>query len=403
MLSAFISGELFSHQIGCLDISHCLTYHPNTQSITPRLFKLDNSDLLAMDHLLLQKILFQIDTTAYPLVQFIADLKLMISLSNKHKTPFIKIREKSEKLLRGAEIVGYHLLQGQSRLNSLDISACATQVLEIISNLPNTKSDQRSSEDNSPSPDSEANQHSLEMLKILSSESKEDYEFQAQLSPDNLRTFRYFKLQATANHFNSKHIPKLVIANFTQISDYLGALFLLHLAGDFQIENQQIVRSAVKVIPLMESVEDFYRFPIDLSILLSLRMIRQYIRHHKEFLFMIACSDTPRENGHVAANSAIITSLSRINGVFAKGFYFGAAKEGANDLGLMANEELLEGWRREKASGHALEETSDFSEITGTVKESAQFWDRVYSQYEVIQENEKSLVMKDLINQKNIK
>ena len=358
-----------------------------------------------MDHLLLQKILSQIDTTAYPLVQFINELKQMILLSNKPKSPFIKIREKSEKLLRGAEIVGYHLLQGQSRLNSIDISACATQVLEIISNQCKPKSNEASFEERNVYSDSDlgANQHSLEMLKILSSETKEDYEFQGQLSPDNLRTFRYFKLQATANHFNSKHIPKLVIANFTQISDYLGALFLLHLAGDFEIQNQQIVRSAVKVIPLMESVEDFYRFPLDLSVLLSLRMIREYIRHHKEFLFMIACSDTPRENGHVAANSAIITSLSRINGVFAKGFYFGAAKEGANDLGLMANEELLEGWRGAKASGLALEETSDFGEMSGSVKESAQFWDRVYSQYEVVQENEKSLVMRDLANQKNIK
>lgn len=191
-----------------------------------------------------------------------------------------------------------------------------------------------------------------------------------ELNYEDLRIFRHFKLQSHVNRFNNRHIPKLVIANFTSYLDFLSGFFLLHQTQNLTNEGSVISHSKVKMIPLLESTENFYMFPDIVQRLLTIDLVRNYIGWYKEMVFMIACSDTPRENGAVSANSAIMTCLRQINDTFLKGVH----------LGPELNQERL-------ALGT---EAVDYGMVPPRAPDSAvkAFWDKVYSKNQILYEDE---------------
>jgi hypothetical protein len=91
---------------------------------------------------------------------------------------------------------------------------------------------------------------------------------------------------------------------------------------------------------------------------------------------MIACSDTPRENGLVASNSAIITCLAEINDTFLKGTHL--TEEETQELELINDP-------------HGL--------LLDSNKPLQAFWDTVYNQTEIITENPTEITFKKIKNE----
>jgi phosphoenolpyruvate carboxylase len=311
-----------------------------------------------------------INTSRYPLNIFIEDLKEALSICSKSNSNLQKFVSKIRKMLNGAKIVGYHLMQGQSRLDAESLSDTAKNILGLLTKQSgNADINQLSKED-----------LGTRMIEFMLSNPSAIFEREHELNYEDLRIFRHFKLQSHVNKFNNRHIPKLVIANFTSHIDFLSGLFLLHQTQNLTIEGNKVIHSKVKMIPLLESTVHFYSFPGIIQKLLTIQFVRNYIGWYKEMVFMIACSDTPRENGPVAANSAIMTCLRNINDTFLKGIHLGKelteerAKLGVrdSDYGIVchdsASPEIKEFWERVYKNNKIVFEDSKKIEIS-TLKE----------------------------------
>jgi hypothetical protein len=94
-------------------------------------------------------------------------------------------------------------------------------------------------------------------------------------------------------------------------------------------------------------------------------------------VFMIACSDTPRENGPVAANSAIMTCLREINDTFLKGVH----------LGEVLNKERL-GLGKENL---------EYGLVLSKEEKVKQFWEKVYKNNSIVYEDEKEIRISSIL------
>jgi len=209
------------------------------------------------------------------------------------------------------------------------------------------------------------------MIWFMLNNQSDIFDREHELNYEDLRIFRHFKLQSHVNKFNNRHIPKLVIANFTSHLDFLSGLFLLHQTENLTMDGSQIIHSKVKMIPLLESTENFYMFPGIIQKLLTVDLVRNYIEWYKEMVFMIACSDTPRENGPVAANSAIMTCLRDINDTFLKGIHLGEK---------LNQERLLLG-----------QNNIDYGLVSSNDSNVEEFWNRIYSNNKIVHEDENNI------------
>lgn len=328
------------------------------------MLKISDSELIKEDERILQILVNLINTKKYPLRTFIEDIDKVRDICMQDVEQFSQLKIKFEKLLTGAKIVGYHLLQGQSRLDSEILTRTAKKILSILQQKKGISSSDEFSQD------------VIDYFMNHQNDSDTWFLFESELNLEELRMFRYFKLQGIVNTFNRRHIPKLVIANYQNYEDFLSALFLLKQGNDFDNQQEDIIKSSVKIIPLIEDMEGFYKFSEDMKVLLSLKIIRNYFKKHTEFVFMIACSDTPRENGLVASNSAIITCLSEINDTFLKGTHL--TEQELGELELINN---------------------PYGLLLGSNKPLQIFWDTVYNYTEIIAENPTEIVFKKQNNQ----
>jgi phosphoenolpyruvate carboxylase len=297
-----------------------------------------------------------INTSAYPLYEFIDDLKNALEICKSENSNLQKFRPKIKKMLNGAKIVGYHLMQGQSRLDAESLTSAAKNILKLISD---------SELDTCPS------NIGARMIWFMLNNQSDIFGREHELNYEDLRIFRHFKLQSHVNKFNNRHIPKLVIANFTNHLDFLSGLFLLHQTENLTMDGSEIIHSKVKMIPLLESTENFYMFPGIIQKLLTVDLVRNYIEWYKEMVFMIACSDTPRENGPVAANSAIMTCLRDINDTFLKGIHLGEK---------LNQERLLLG-----------QKNIDYGLVSSNDSNVEEFWNRIYSNNKIVHEDENNI------------
>lgn len=329
------------------------------------ILKLTNEDIQKEDHRLLEQMIEHINTSRYPLNIFIQDLKEALKICSQSSSNLQKFVSKIKKMLNGAKIVGYHLMQGQSRLDAESLSDTAKHILELLD------------KDSAPRTDDqmEANSEDLgtRMISFMLSNPSTIFEREHELNYEDLRIFRHFKLQSHVNKFNNRHIPKLVIANFTTHIDFLSGMFLLHQTQNLTIQGNSIIHSKVKMIPLLESIVHFYSFPGIIQKLLTIQFVRNYIGWYKEMVFMIACSDTPRENGPVAANSAIMTCLREINDTFLKGIHLGAE----------LSEERQALGQRNMDFGVVCPESASI--------EIRQFWEKVYKNNSIVFEDSKKI------------
>ena len=300
-----------------------------------------------------------INTSSYPLNEFIKDLNNAFNICKNENSNLNKFKPKIKKMLNGAKIVGYHLMQGQSRLDAETLRSAAQNILKLIKNKEFS------------------GELGTEMLTFMLNNSSSIFDREHELDFEDLRIFRHFKLQSFVNKFNNRHIPKLVIANFTTHLDFISGLFLLHQTQNLETNGSQIIHSKVKMIPLLESIEHFYTFPIIIKKLLTIDMVRQYIDWYNEMVFMIACSDTPRENGPVAANSAIMTALREINDTFLKGMH----------LGLERAKQRLEFNYDHLHYGMIDEKNTDQAVLD--------FWNQIHSNREIIKETDKMIEIED--------
>ena len=315
-----------------------------------------NEEIFEEDNRLLSQMIEYINTSAYPLFEFIKDLKSALEICSSENSNLQKFLPKIKKMLNGAKIVGYHLMQGQSRLDAESLTSAAVNILNLISR----STSQDGPEDNG-----------ARMIWFMLNNKSDIFSREHELNYEDLRIFRHFKLQSHVNKFNNRHIPKLVIANFTNHLDFLSGLFLLHQTENLTIEGSQIKHSKVKMIPLLESIENFYLFPGIIQKLLTVDVVRNYIEWYKEMVFMVACSDTPRENGPVAANSAIMTCLREINDTFLKGIHLG---EELNSQRLNLGKENI-----------------DYGLVLSKEERVKDFWDGVYKNNDIIYEDEKEI------------
>lgn len=296
-----------------------------------------------------------INTSEYPLYRFIEDLKRALAICSATNSTLQKFIPKIRKILSGAKIVGYHLMQGQSRLDAESLTSTAENILKL----------------QVPAPQGEGVESGVQMIEYMLGHQSTIFAREHELNYEDLRIFRHFKLQSYVNKFNNRHIPKLVIANFTSHLDFLSGFFLLHQTQNLRTEGSAVRHSKVKMIPLLESTSNFYMFPGIVQKLLTVDLVRNYIEWYKEMVFMIACSDTPRENGAVAANSAIMTCLRQINDTFLKGIH----------LGPQLNQERL-------ALGKDAVEFGLIRSGAGAGAEQVEaFWERVYSQNKIVYED----------------
>lgn len=300
-----------------------------------------------------------INTSSYPLNEFIKDLNSAYDICKRENSNLKKFRSKIKKMLNGAKIVGYHLMQGQSRLDAETLRSAAKNILTLMGKK------------------NESNDLGTEMLTFMLNNPSTIFDREHELDFEDLRIFRHFKLQSYVNKFNNRHIPKLVIANFTTHLDFLSGLFLLHQTENLKTKGSSILHSKVKMIPLLESIEHFYTFPVIIKKLLTIDMVRHYIDWYKEMVFMIACSDTPRENGPVAANSAIMTALREINDTFLKGMHLGAK---------MTQERLSFNYKNLQYG---------MIDEANTDQEVLDFWNKVHSNREIIKENENIIELRE--------
>lgn len=306
---------------------------------------------------MLRQMIDYINTSAYPLYMFIEDLKRALAICSAANSNLQKFVPKIKKMLNGAKIVGYHLMQGQSRLDAESLTSAAQNILQLVQSQETV-------------PQNEGSEAGIQMIQHMLQNESVIFDREHELNYEDLRIFRHFKLQSYVNKFNNRHIPKLVIANFTSHLDFLSGFFLLHQTLNLTNEGSLISHSKVKMIPLLESTENFYTFPGIVQKLLTVDLVRNYIGWYKEMVFMIACSDTPRENGSVSANSAIMTSLRQINDTFLKGIHLGPV---LNQERMSLGQEAIEyGMVQLQAADSPVQ----------------QFWDKIYSNNRIVYEDE---------------
>lgn len=336
---------------------------------------LKNSDIYFEDNRLLNQMIDFINTNAYPLNIFIQDLKMALSICSKENSNLKKFIPKIKKMLNGAKIVGYHLMQGQSRLDAESLRSAAENILKLMESKNNSNILNQTNE----------SEMGTKMITFMLNNQSNIFDLEHELNYEDLRIFRHFKLQSHVNKFNNRHIPKLVIANFTTHLDFLSGLFLLHQTENLQTDGSKITHSKVKMIPLLESIVHFYTFPQIIQKLMTIGMVRNYIEWYEEMVFMIACSDTPRENGPVAANSAIMTCLGEINDTFLKGIH----------LGEKMNQERLQLGTKNVEYGMVNSENTD-PKVT-------QFWDNVYTNSKIVFEDGKKIEIESKNGQETIR
>lgn len=332
---------------------------------------LSNKELFDEDNRLLVQMISFINTSAYPLNIFIEDLQSALNICSETNSNLQKFIPKIKKMLNGAKIVGYHLMQGQSRLDAESLTSAAKNILDLMQPKRNKED---SEEDVGTS-----------MISFMLANGSSIFDREQELNYEDLRIFRHFKLQSHVNTFNNRHIPKLVIANFTSHLDFISGMFLLHQTENLKVDGSRVIHSKVKMIPLLESIVHFYTFPGIIQKLLTIQFVRNYIYWYREMVFMIACSDTPRENGPVAANSAIMTCLREINDTFLKGIH----------LGEKLNEEWMQLGNKNIEFGMICEKSAS--------AEVKKFWSKIYSNNSIVFEDKNIIEIESKENGENQK
>ena len=108
-------------------------------------------------------------------------------------------------------------------------------------------------------------------------------------------------------------ISDMIIANYGQPSHFLAFFYMALQAGSITIQDGKVVSSDINIVPLVEDVDSFRKFPEQLEILLEDPLILSYFKNRLEGIsVMWACSDTTRSDGMSASTEVLMTTPQKL-------------------------------------------------------------------------------------------
>lgn len=115
-----------------------------------------------------------------------------------------------------------------------------------------------------------------------------------------------------AANTDPRAIGKFIISMCSNVSDILVILTMMKIVGSLESKDGVITKCFLDVTGLFETVEDLKAAPIIIHDLLSIKMIRDYIRQHRDgkVTIMMGYSDSVRDGSSLASDAQITrTSL----------------------------------------------------------------------------------------------
>ncbi|QKT07304.1 phosphoenolpyruvate carboxylase [Gordonia sp. X0973] len=130
---------------------------------------------------------------------------------------------------------------------------------------------------------------------------------EAELSELAVKELTIVRAAATAiETFGPESVPNYVISMCTSVSDMLEALILLKEAGLYDAGGGEGARSALRVVPLFETIEDLQQGAATILAALDVPLYRQVVEGQQNMQeVMLGYSDSNKDGGYLAANWAL--------------------------------------------------------------------------------------------------
>ncbi len=116
--------------------------------------------------------------------------------------------------------------------------------------------------------------------------------------------------------FGANSIRTYIVSMTEQASDVLEVLYLMKLSGLAEFENETVVRSALDIAPLFETVNDLHHAPEVMESLYNNRIYRSHLaaRDSRQEI-MIGYSDSSKDSGVVSSSWELYKSQRRLSDI----------------------------------------------------------------------------------------
>ncbi|MDT8861944.1 phosphoenolpyruvate carboxylase [Alkalihalobacillus sp. MEB130] len=232
--------------------------------------------------------------------QFLQDLNLVKVSAEKHQPSNRKLKT-IRKLIRQAELFGFHLATLDIRNHSGEHEAAVAEILKVVG----------ISDDYSSLPEEEK----IEVLKQVLSEPRPLLLLEEDYTQETQEIFKVFKMIKQAHkEFGRRSIEVYLVSMTQSPSDLLEVLVLAKEAGIYRLHVDGKVESHMHVAPLLETIDDLVAGPKIMKTLFEMDVYRNHIKergNHQEI--MLGYSDGSKDGGTLTANWKLFKAQQEIH------------------------------------------------------------------------------------------
>ncbi|MCL7747528.1 phosphoenolpyruvate carboxylase [Halalkalibacter alkaliphilus] len=232
--------------------------------------------------------------------EFLSDLILVRDSAEQHQPSNHKLKT-IRKLIRQAELFGFHLATLDIRNHSGEHEAAVSEILKVVG----------IAEDYASLPEEEK----VAILEQVLSEPRPLLLLEEDYSKETQETFKVFKMIKQAHkEFGRRSIEVYLVSMTQSPSDLLEVLVLAKEAGIYRLHADGKVESHLHVAPLLETIDDLVAGPKIMKTLFEMDVYRNHIKergNHQEI--MLGYSDGSKDGGTLTANWKLFKAQQEIH------------------------------------------------------------------------------------------